>query len=330
MSTGWEKLPNVPEPYIAVPLLVNDNEFIIAPQRCSDNLGDGIHKFTIDKKEWSKIIKYPENLRSPFHTNAINLTDPNNPIIYIVNGNENSFLIADVTKQTIKTVTTNINTDGHPRAIYIHGQLHVIGGGGSFKHLIYDESKQKFIEIYDFKSFHSGNTERGFARHTLIYSESRDSMFMFGGTISPFNKSVFQYMFSSKEWKKLDCESPEKMKGHGCVITEDEKYVIIIAGCDMRNIYVFDIDNLSFHECKIKAPSRGWCYSCLISNHKRSLVLANGYIREYYDGEYFMTELTKIIAEFMMQQDLYWLSFKGSKGHQRINVSAILDSASLC
>ena len=323
LSGLWNGLPAVPWPYFAKPLAINDNEFLVAPQRLSNSKSKGIYKFTIDQKEWTNIVPYPSNFISEFHTAALNNDDPANPIIYICN--TKTLVIVNVANKTLKEINYKLAVGAHPRAVYANKQLHLIGGAQSFKHLVFDETKQEFRKMHIFTPREGFSGYRGFSRHSLIYCKSKNCIFMFGGSIQ--GNTISEFSCSTKKWRVLETGLPtnaaKHLTGCGLVITGDERYIIIVGGINSPKIYVFDVNDYSIKISKIKPANTVWNYCCLIGNHGKNELVADGYIRENYKGGYFMMELVKIIAAYNFVEEIYFLEF-GRQNHWKINVSAIL------
>ena len=214
-----------------------------------------------------------------------------------------------------------MGSSNHPRCIYANKQLHILGGDSNMKHLTFGQDNEKFTTICKLDEFRD-RERRGFSRHGMVYSQSKDCIFMFACNLN--QDGIFQFSFQTQKWIKLDVKLPKKLTSFGSVITNDEKYIIIVGGIESKDILVFDTDNYSLKTSKIKTVNKTWCYAGLVGDHERNEILTHGYIRSNYNGEYFMIDLVKIIASYNFVEDLYCLEFRSQK-HWKIKLCEVLN-----
>ena len=105
----WRKLNPPPNAIFSELLSLNDNEFIVVPQRPdlqNQTYKDcnGIHKYNAINNKWTKIFDYPQDFESLAHKAAI---DIKNNIIYICN-EEKLFEINLITKN-VKMIKNEMN-----------------------------------------------------------------------------------------------------------------------------------------------------------------------------------------------------------------------------
>ena len=64
----WTKLSNFPYKYFAAPLPLNDNEFIVAPDKAADCQSNCLYKFNTKQNKWIEWIEHPKipNYRSDY------------------------------------------------------------------------------------------------------------------------------------------------------------------------------------------------------------------------------------------------------------------------
>ena len=62
-----------------------------------------------------------------------------------------------------------------------------------------------------------------------VYIESKREILIFGGwsKATAYNDTIWTYSIDENEWSLLQCKMPIKANAFGCVMTTDEKYVII-------------------------------------------------------------------------------------------------------
>merc|ERR1712176_1095054 len=90
---------------------------------------------------------------------------------------------------------------------------------------------------------------------SLIYISSKNTIYFLGGT---GNDKIYNYSLDNNSWSQLaDIKLPFKMNSFGTILTEDEKYIIILAGIESKTaydkkpkneIYVLDLTTMVFNE----------------------------------------------------------------------------------
>ena len=73
------------------------------------------------------------------------------------------------------------------------------------------------------------------------------------------------------------------MKSFGSVLTKNDKYLILFAGEENKDIYILDIykmDSHGFIRSKLKCPFEGPCYAVLMDNTEKEWLTVYGWIRE--------------------------------------------------
>ena len=140
--------------------------------------------------------------------------------------------------------------------------------------------------------------------------------------------------------KLLDLRMPEAMDCFGCIKTSDERYVIMFGGCwsslgntieleDIGNIYVLDMNEMTFRRSNVECPNAGVCDVILMGNEARQGITVNGYIRECwslaeFDGVSFPSvDIINLIFKRFTEEMLYLLE-KSDKLLWRISVDKIL------
>ena len=157
---------------------------------------------------------------------------------------------------------------------------------------------------------------------------------------------IWKYCLIEHKWTKLNIKFPYSTVG--CVLTNDEKYVIITGG-QMANdidyewtndIFILDLtsEDYQLRKCKIKCPQSGSCnYSIntVILGGPKDEMLTDGWIKELFKLQQFKhlslppTYLIKMISQWYSQPMLHLFYGKPHckiiAKHYEIKVSTILD-----
>ena len=84
--------------------------------------------------------------------------------------------------------------------------------------------------------------------------------------------TIRSYDIKTKNNKVIDLRIPEEMDSFGCVVTNDEKYIIIFGGVDDRDtpkagIYIFDMEQMSVRMSKFHCPKHSKYHAILMGDH---------------------------------------------------------------
>ena len=158
------------------------------------------------------------------------------------------------------------------------------------------------------------------------------------------NVGIWQYCLIEHKWTKLNIKFPYYTVE--CVLTNDEKYVIITGGQMYNNnkwnddIFILDLtsEDYQLRKCKIKCPQSGNCnywINTVILGGSKDEMLTDGWIKELFKLQQFKhlllppTYLIKMISQWYNQPMLHL--FYGQPNnmiparHYEIKVSTILD-----
>ena len=169
-----------------------------------------------------------------------------------------------------------------------------------------DKEKEKLENgndgIYDWKTLHSFDeiaktADRGRFNHGMVYNSFEDYFLLFGGFNDNKDKEnnsrtdeiwkISRYTYGKQEFKyeKLDLKMPDKMQSFGCLITMDNRYVLIIGGSDSNGltdkIYVLSLLTMTWYLSKVRCPfDKVPSNNVIITKAKKDEQLVDGYIRE--------------------------------------------------
>lgn len=267
---------NIGVKYFANPILLNENDIVIAPWNgddCFKQTAKGLLKYDISSKKWNnKYIKYTKQCkRISYHTLSVNHTSKE----LLIYGVESTLFIIDLAKNnSYKQIIemSKINNFGiDPASAIIDGAFHLIGGNNNNKHLVYDDKNKTFKTIYEFKQF-----KKGIYGHKIIYIQSKNLLFLMGGYDShkrQYLDTIFVNDLNYKwEWSLLqNVKLPNTMNHFGFVITNDNEHIILFGGENdddyLDSVYIFHIDTRKFMDnwsC-FQCPTKG-IYDAIITN----------------------------------------------------------------
>jgi len=147
----------------------------------------------------------------------------------------------------------------YPYLICIDGKLHSIGGRDSIMHQIYNPDKKEFDDHWEFEEW--GNNE-GMYWGGLIHVTSKQELLLFGGWKGWKGlNDIYKYSIPDKTWTLLPQKLPIKAQLFGCVLTPDEKYIIIFGGYSAESprggtdgIYIWELETMQFRQSAVTCP----------------------------------------------------------------------------
>ena len=357
-STGWESISPFPVGEQSTNLVqINDTEFICG-SFAVDNDIQQLLKFNIFTNKWTEWLTLPEELS--FNSNAI-CFDRHTKMLYIAE----SYPTVDLNHTTDTSdkdwihgmIVINIETkeykhievsqeEGNVQRILSlpNGGIHFIRAeGGKHSSLGLNEQKTSEVlcsdgEVIGYKSITWNDS---------IYSSKDKEIFTFGGVgeHQGYLKSldtIFTYNIEKAEHKLLDLKLPKEMCLFGCVITNDEKYVIIFGGLyiltlntfkmeNLQKIYIFDMNEMTVRESSIQCPDASTYNAIVMTNHVQELIVL-GYIRKCWSLTEFdgftplSADIMNLIYRWYVEEMVYLLDRKSDKMLWKISIADILST----
>merc|ERR1711971_581138 len=197
--------------------------------------------------------------------------------IYMISEMNTISSIDSTTLDVIKHSLPNIGHGPYSALIAAESDIHIIAGFNNDHHFIWNDKRKEFKHVHTFNDLKS----TGWTDFGLVFTESKREFLCFGGIkflCKPLDE-IWRYSLQSKTWTLLNVRLPKRMSGCGCVLLEDQNYVILLGGHRLDSIYVFDVDAGTFHECKIKLPFSGYCKAVLMHDCAQNRLLIHGYCR---------------------------------------------------
>ena len=294
MSTSaWQELPSPATRFTTNLVSINPYEFICVafPYRTKQN---SVLKFNTINNEWIE-LKLPKELR--FRSSAICVHSNDSNVLYIAAREMNDGLDRAIVKLNLANNEYQIvgvpDDFGMCELLPVNDDIHMIGGKGGCHAIL----KSNQSELEKLGCYSKGEE---FSCHSSVYISKKNMIYTFGGYHFGGEciavDTIQSYNLETKEHNQLDDLRIPKWgrDSFGCIMTNDEKYVIIFGGEDddeveTDDIYVFDMDGMNVRTSNIKCPKDDEYYAVLMGNHQEHLKIVYGYIRwcwslEQFDG----------------------------------------------
>eukprot|EP01084_Bolivina_argentea_P300847 518858_1 len=331
MSSDWKQLKPFPFKYFDKPLLLNDNEFIIVPQSYTGFRSDGIYKYNIDVNQWIKILRYPPDFTSSYHSICL---DKENQLIYVCNV-EDKILTFDLNAKKQTQQELHLNVGSHPKCIYINNMVHSIGGSGNNKHYIYNPKTKEIKQKYEFHDF------KNISLHYLVHLKNKKTLLLFGGkrrsdVFRIPSDFVYELCLSNNKWTKWHNKCPQKLSGFAAIPTYDDKKIIIFGGqngkdYNLDDIFIYNIETNKIKKSSIKCPVKGLCHVVKTYGRTDGELLTFAFVNSCWKTKQFEnlirnplpTHLIKLIANWLYDEFVHLIGF-GSGQHWRISLNDIL------
>ena len=230
----------------------------------------------------------------------------------------------DFKSKQYKKIYHNKEICNSPYILSINGEIHLIGGADNNYHLIWDEHKEKFDEIYHFNEWTAGNHSGA-----LFHVIRQNKLYLFGGfdwKIPCKRDDIWTHQIGTNVWNKLNIKLPGDgvFCWFGSILTSNEKYIILFVG-DPNKIWILDIDKMEWILSKLKCPQIGSSYAILMDDKIKDRLLVFGYIRNHYlnDMVSLPMDLWNLISHWFAMEFVYLISRNGLNMY-RINLDHIL------
>ena len=342
---SWTQLLSVPEQItIHQPLILNKNEILILPDTIKSDVDlvkipTYLYSYNVTKNKYEKFSQYPHEFPNGTH---ITTYDPKKQKLYVFT--EKGYISCyDMNRKNwnwdiIHGVTIY---DSHNLrngcSCLIDNKLNIISGQ---QHLEWNKNNKQLKLLESFEVWNYGS---------LVYKEQEGTLLLIGGN-DPSNvlrgnattlDTLYSYSLQNNHWVKLKRKLPFGVHNFGCVMTRDERYVVIFGGtqlpegCVYDGILVMDLRTFKVRKSKIKCPMEGDVYACLMIDELRMDLILNGMIRKCFgdnlkdDGKRMNDEcfVTKDVIDVMKMyyciENVHLFDRKGV-GHWRMQIDHIL------
>lgn len=333
----WAKKASYPNQSTRSNLIsINKDEYIV---------GSDIElcKYNIRDNKWHSSVSYPKGFNKFECCGSSNIAyDPKRNYVYIFN--HDSVLLKinidikynSLNYDIIKAVTIPKNNNSSNCMIFANDHLHLIAGKLPMKYYILNEKTQRFKQKYVFKQYSTESNS-----NCMIYLQSYNKLLFFvWNSIYSLDLNNNHNMNKRKlKWDKLSLKLPESMYDITCVVSEDEKY-LIICGCNSRKlydvnrykIYIMEIKTYRFKKCQVKQPKdigNGMKF-VLMNNGASNQILICGYLRNIWrlfknnNTRFISNDCIKLIQSLYGDGDIYAIDQLGS--HHTIKFNDLMST----
>ena len=334
-KAAWNKLPNLPKADFGDVTNLNHAELVLVTLNKA-------YKYNYIKNEWKLWIEHNRALK--YEKIAYNKS--NHKLYCSGTGGYGRMMIIDTKTENIEqfSPTFDVYDNQYPNLVNVGQDIHVIGGSQCSKHFIWNDESKELDEIFDFSTIEneaikgvgdedgnivmethsislSGSDEDFLSGSCLIYVSSQDLLLIFGGPL----KNIHQFSLATNTWTvwndKLDCSFSYGI----AVLTNDERYVIIVGSFGSDEIYVLDLRQELLKKSAIRCPESGSHLAAISSNIQMDDLMVNGYIRFIHDEV--PPEIVGLILKYYTVEMLHWMAYKKStipRGHYMIPVNDII------
>ena len=187
----------------------------------------------------------------------------------------------------------------------VEGQLHIMYGPGD-KHYKWDPKKQELQTL--------GVIKYDIEYAKMIHVESQNKLILLGGLGDTDNwplrsNRITEYSIANNTWGLLadkDGETvvlPLGLYGFGCVLTKDERYIVIFGGTSGREggeedgIYYLDLLTMKWTECVLKCPSNN-NYVAVLDGMEDVHIFSRYYLDDFAESGHWKIRIKQIIEGY--------------------------------
>ena len=337
MSMNWSQVQNVPNSNLHQVFRLCRHEFIAMsyPNKRSGFDAPGIFKFNTMRNKWTKIMEYPDDYQTIYHTSTM---DIKNNIIYSSNA-DNKLIKFDLnTKQCIKWGFLNRQNQIHHDILFFKNKFHY-----------FTEKEHSLLDGPSVIRLFKSNSGR-----SLLWPSVKVIGNEMTTALRRWDNKVVQIVFNEfdNRWDTLLIPIPNDLFATNIIQTTKGDYLLYIGGFNMdtqqrhNSICFWDTKRKKLNKSKINLPPsltlelstflldepilKGLVMPAIITRNKiNDILLIDGFVRECYKHESFKN-LTKLPI-YMIDYILKWMCFETlhiifRTRHWTIDVDKILNS----
>lgn len=293
---------------------LNEQEFVFAYNKDHCH---GLYKYSVHLRQYNKLIDYS----NPMETAYCLRFDPGNSMLYCVGFHGPLFIIDMKREKCIKWKETDCFCG---KLLNIHGQIHLIGGWETHKHLKWNHETQEFAELYNF------GEDLGYCQTlSAVHIPRKGEILMIVYNLKEI--IIWKTSVGTIQWKEI---LTLPFDGHSCAsvsLTSDENYVIM-SDSATDHIYALDIsqDKYELHVSSIPTPWKG-LHAMIVAGGFQDEIFVFGWIRQLFslpEFEYIQEPpnyLKRQIVMWYNQEQIHWIC-QFSKRHFVIKLKYVLSS----
>eukprot|EP01084_Bolivina_argentea_P100609 180588_1 len=170
-------------------------------------------------------------------------------------------------------------------------EIHIFCGETSNKYLIWKPNAIDYELKHTFKEFQS------LSNPGLVYLPNQNKLLLLGGYDHRKWKetsinSIYSFDFLKDKWTKESATLPKSMESFGCVVTTNEKYILMFGGSynyvTMDDIYIMDTLSMTIVKSNMKCPNNGDFYAHLEFGFMSNDLIVFGFIRNCWNRQEFV------------------------------------------
>ena len=308
---------------------LNEQQLIFASTNTDKDAWDGLYVYQLHLGEFKQFIQYPRNVDV---TEYCLVFDSTKNRLYGTGAWRESMFIIDMNNgNEFISVRWNqkpqIGSQRHEGTcgtlLNVNGEIHLIGGYKSSKHLVWNDKTNTFLKIYDF------GTDLFWVNLSLVYIPTKGIIIFILGDPNHDDKNfVWEYVSKTRKWRKV-MNLPFCHNKQSSFLTSNERYIIMSSAFGGQ-IYGLDVENYKLYQSEIETPWDEAHFFIKTGGLKDQLLIV-GWIRymfKYYDFGHLKEapiDLMMLIASYYSQEVIHWIG-KHSERHLTIDIRHILSS----
>eukprot|EP00483_Globobulimina_turgida_P006752 UN06763 len=214
--------------------------------------------------------------------------------------------------------------------IYIHDQLHIVGGDKNKYHYIYNTKTLEIELIHQFVAFSSG-----FSSHSLIYLQSTQTLLLMGGYddhergwMGGSVDTIFIYSINDKKWAQSRSKLPTALYRYAYTLSNDGGLLVLIGGNPSSPnsdvIYVMDLKEMKFAKSQIKFPvltGYSKVHAVTLCRDEKDEYLVSGFVRDCSQlfGINIPLDVVQLIGRWIQEHFVYSISEGGKMWRIKLN-----------
>lgn len=244
----------------------------------------GIFSYFTQGDSWRKLANrsYDDNV----------VFDHNSERLYVTR--KKAMIIADTKTNEFQSFDSCYFAN--PQMIIAGSECHIFGSSQDNRHWIWNHQTQtaQFIDKRDEVSQPWIDGKYG-----LVYIASKQEILLLGGGerihLHNFGISdrIRKYSLQTQKWQILNMRLPHRMGRFGCVLTKEQRYILIIGGniyeklygnlCHYtsRSIFIFDLQKNEMFESSTRLPFcvEPICNAIIMEDKTQNQLLVHGFIK---------------------------------------------------
>ena len=312
---------------------INKNEFIATVLDTPGEHSYKIRKYNIKTNKF-KDFSQCEISKSEMYSQYISTCyDTQQQYLYIFCSRKTVYKFNIKTREKITTQIPQRSIGIYPCSIWTPQQgAHLIGGFSNSRHIIWYNDAKKLNAMHKFQNM-DGCPAAG-----VVYLKHMNKLIFFGGFTRKGNDiKMREFCLKSSTWSEMQCNLPYPMTKPGYVVTNDERYIVILGANTSKEyqeeakdtIQLLDIGENKWFTSKIKMPTSNMCRAIIMGNVEEDSCLVYGYLRENKLEKELPLEIIEMIAHWFVMEFVHLVD-RSNGNHWNIPLEQILQNMTEC